>query len=242
MTEQQKALASDEHSRLLALIPWYVKGTLNQKEYALIEEHLQHCEMCRQEVASCATLAKSVPLPTDTWKPSAAHFSRILAAVDKLEAETAKQAKPLTVNNKIDKKPKISFFQQLKSWFAQTPLPVRWTLAVETLAVAALALLVVLPLRPKLNPDDVYETLSNAETPIKSTDGVAIRLVFADDMTAKELSDLLKRANAQIQQGPSAVGSYIVSVTAKDTAQALGILRGNPKVRLAQPIEPNTAE
>jgi Putative zinc-finger len=236
MTKQLENSRIDDHPEL-GLIPWYAKGTLSTQEHSLVKQHLATCEPCRQELAKCVALASSLPSSEETWKPSAVHFSGILAEVDKLEAASVQLKKPINAMPAL----KSGFFQQLANWLQQTPTPVRWTLAVESLAVAILALLIVLPFQPKPDVGGVFETLSNDEKPIKSV-GALIRLSLADDMTTKELADLLIQAHAQILQGPSAVGSYTVTLSLEDNAQSLALLRSHPKVRLAQPIETGTAD
>lgn len=228
-TTQLNEKTANDHAELEGMVPWYVKGTLTTTENALMKQHLKECEICRSEVSNCEFLADHLPAATETWKPSSAHFAGILAEVDKLEAVTVKREIPRPVND-------AGFFRRIRTYLSQTPRPVRWTLALETLAFAALALFVVLPLHPNSGAGSVFETLSNAETPA-TTQGLSIRLMFGEDMTARELFELLKQAKAQIRQGPSVVGGYTVEVPAEDTEQSLATLRAHPKVRLAQPVE-----
>lgn len=227
-TNQINETMVKEHAELEGLVPGYVMGTLTQKENSKMVKHIAECESCQKEVSRCEYLADHLPAATETWKPSPAHFAGILAEVDKLEGSTVKleDSRPVAAPG---------FFRRISTWISQTPSPVRWTLAFETVAFAALALFVVLPLHPTSGNGGVFETLSNTETPA-TTQGESIRLMFAEDMTTRELLELLKQAKAQIRQGPSAVGSYTVEVPAGNTEQALATLRAYPKVRLAQPI------
>jgi anti-sigma-K factor RskA len=50
------------------LLPWFVNGTLEDEERALVEQHLSQCERCRREVewlqelhAACAGVSTAVP-------------------------------------------------------------------------------------------------------------------------------------------------------------------------------------
>lgn len=229
MTEYKLNTTIDaEHSEMKGLIPWYVNGTLSAAESAAVEQHMAVCEQCQSEALRCQSLASQLPTPQEIWKPTPAHFADILANVDKLEAETVKP-------NASRTKATPGFFRRISAWLSQTPSPVRWTLAFETLAFAALALFLVLPNSPFPKSNGVFETLSNAESP--TTKGKSIRLVFSEDMTTGELFDLLIQAKAQIRQGPSEVGSYTAEVASKDEASSLSVLRANPKVRLVQPVE-----
>jgi Putative zinc-finger len=228
-TNQFNETTANEHAELEGLVPGYVKGTLTQKENSKMKEHIAECESCRKEISYCEYLADHLPAATETWKPSPAHFAGILAEVDKLEGSTVKREIPRSDAS-------LGFFRRIGTWISQTPSPVRWTLAFETLAFATLALFVVLPLHSNSGNGGVFETLSNTETSA-TTQGKSIRLMFTEDMTTRELFELLKQAKAQIRQGPSAVGSYTVEVPTEAAAQSLADLRAHPKVRLAQPIE-----
>ena len=232
MTTQSNETMAKGHTELEDLVPGYVMGTLSGTERAALKRHLAECERCRSEILHYEFLMDHLPAATATWKPSPAHFAKILAGVDKLEgmAEKPGTIRPAAATT--------GFFQRICSFFSQTSRPVRWTLALETMALAGLSLFVMLPHGPNSTAGAAYyETLSNTETPA-TMQGLSVRLMFTEDMTTRELLELLKQAKAQIRQGPSAVGYYTVEVTTGDAAKSLTTLRAHPKVRLAQPIEP----
>ena len=65
-----------------------------------------------------------------------------------------------------------------------------------------------------------------------------IRVVFADDITEKELRTLLASVGGTIIHGPSALGVYTVTIPLAGRAQlgpVLEALRAHPQVRLAEP-------
>jgi hypothetical protein len=233
-TQQHNDASANGHADLESLIPGYVNGTLTVPENTKMKQHLAICEICQKEVLSWEFLGTHLPKPAQIWKPSPAHFASILAQVDQLEAVDAKSALHRTSTATP------GFFQRIGGWFSQTPNPVRWTLALETLAIAALAVLVMLPVHLKSGVGGVFETLSTTEP--STMPGLSIRVMFAGDMTTQELFDLLKQARAQIRQGPSVVGSYTVEVPAEDMADALAMLRAHPKVELAQPTGQSPAK
>lgn len=231
MTENTLNETTDpQHAQMASLLPWYVNGSLNPAEQAVFQDHLAKCKLCQQELAGCQALAGQIPATEEIWQPSPIHFAKILAQVEELESAHDKQ-------EAIHKQTRPGFFHKVRTWFSDTPNPVRWTLTLETLALASLALFVLIPHSPVANLSNGYETLSNTE-PALSKQGEMIRLVLADDLTSQELSDLLQRAKAQIRQGPSTVGSYTVEVPAEAEEQALKLMRNNPKIKLAQPIAP----
>lgn len=218
-----------EHGQMEALIPWYVNGTLSAAEGEAVEKHIAECEPCHNEVLRCQSLTGHLPAPAEIWQPTAAHFAGILAEVDRLETVSPKPS----ISQPIIAAP--GFFQRMGAWLSQTPRPVRWALAIETLACAALALFVLFPHAPISGSGGVFETLTDSGRPV-ATKASSIRLVFSEDMTTRELFELLKQAKAQIRQGPSEVGSYLVEVAPEDETRTLSLLRAHPKVQLAQTI------
>ena len=221
------------HDEFASLIPWFVKGTLSPAENQAVKQHLIDCKVCQQEVAACQTLQQAIPQPPQ-WKPSAAHFAGILAEVDKLEAAkttiTQAVAKPV---QKKTKKP--SLFQRLANTFSQTPNAIRWTLAVESMAFAALAAVLVVPQLHQFKNIGAFETLSSGEA--TATSGQLLRLALADDMSVKELSGLLAQTQAQIRQGPSTVGTYTIEIPKDQTNAVMATLRTNSKVKLVLEVK-----
>lgn len=42
----------DEHVAVQALLPWYARGQLDESETAEVQQHLLHCQLCRNELAA----------------------------------------------------------------------------------------------------------------------------------------------------------------------------------------------
>lgn len=40
----------NKHLEATELLPWFVNGTLNEREHSLVNEHLQECEQCNRDV------------------------------------------------------------------------------------------------------------------------------------------------------------------------------------------------
>ena len=216
----------DRHAAIEALLPWYANGTLTPVETAAVEQHLTHCHACRAEVARCRTLATAIGQENqrEVWQPAPDGFDRLLAQIDQLEGEPT---------SAVTRRPRL--LERLSVWLGATPNPVRWTLALESLAVAALLLVIALP-GTRLPSD--YETLSGAPRPPAAT-GPRLRIVFADAATAKDIQSLLQEIDGSIVAGPTALGVYPVPLPAgarsdQVRAAALGTLRARHHVRLAE--------
>jgi hypothetical protein len=216
------------HQEIEELLPWYANGTLTPAEQLAVERHLDQCPACRMELAQCRALADRLHESAEVaWQPPAGHFDRLLADIDHLTPPAPAKAGP-------------SLPQRLLAWLRATPSPVRWTLAFESLAVAVLVLVVLLPAAPPTEPG--YETLSNSDTP-PATEEPRLRVVFAEPMTVGELHALLRDLDGQIVAGPTVLGVYTVAVTggerpAEARDRAVTVLRAHAQVRLVEPLEP----
>lgn len=224
------ARQSDSHREIEELLPWYANGALDPAERARVEQHLEHCPACRADLAQCRTLAQWVEThDTATWQPAPAAFDRLMADIDQLATssapiEPAKAPPPL--------------FQRILGWLRETPSPVRWTLAFESMAVAALVLAVLLPAAPVT--DASYETLSRGENRPAAA-GPQVRVMFADPLTVGDLRALLQEIGGQMVAGPNSLGIYTIALAgaaAPDVAlrQALAVLRAHRQVQLAEPL------
>jgi len=110
----------------------------------------------------------------------------------------------------------------------------RWALAAQA---ALLVLLVVLTAVPGvLAPRAPYQTLADGGR--AQTGQGQINIVFAEDITERELRTLLGRVQGKIVDGPSAIGVYTIGVQASTPdglTPIVALLRTDPKVRFAEP-------
>src|SRR5262249_8316099 len=51
------------HKIVDALLPWFVNGTLDDEERALVQKHVEQCERCRREVAWLTELHAACAAP-----------------------------------------------------------------------------------------------------------------------------------------------------------------------------------
>lgn len=108
-----------------------------------------------------------------------------------------------------------------------------WQLAASAAVAAIVALAVPLALTPS-QPRDDYRLLSSGAT---SSSGNAI-VLFAPETSQRELRTALGEAGAEIVGGPTASGAFEVWLDPATRTAALGALRENKQVLLAQPIDP----
>jgi hypothetical protein len=118
-----------------------------------------------------------------------------------------------------------------------TPRLVRWTLAAQ----GAMILLLVgaLVWQAPSSQGSIYRTL--ADDSEHTPRGQAhLQVVFADDMTEKELRALLTSIGGTIVKGPSALGVYTVEIPVSAGSPdlldpILDAVRAHRQVRLAEP-------
>lgn len=215
------------HEETALLLPWYANGTLSPEETRRVEQHLDHCPACRAELEQYRVLEARVQEQSGpTWQPPSGHFEQLMMEIDRLETPV------------IPVRSKPSIRQRLMDWLRETPHPVRWTLAAESLALAALVLVVLLPGQPVVKPG--FETLSSVTSPARPA-GPRLRVGFDPAIRIGDLQSLLQAINGQIVAGPSALGIYTVALDAKDRPEAalghaLTVLRTHRQVLLAEPL------
>ena len=220
----------DPHEAATLLLPWYANGTLSPEETRQVEAHLGQCPHCRAELEQYRILGEQVrEQPEWTWQPPSGHFERLMADIDRLD----------TLAVPVRAKP--SPWQRLMDWLRETPQPMRWTLAAESLALAMLVLVVWLPGRPVVEPG--FETLSSVTTSTRPT-GPRLRVGFDPTLRIADLQSLLQVLNGQIVAGPSALGIYTIALDAKESPEAaldhaLTVLRAHRQVLLAEPLQPS---
>ncbi len=220
----------DPHGAATLLLPWYANGTLSSEETRQVERHLEGCPACRAELEQYRILGEQVrEQPGLTWQPPSGHFERLMANIERLETPV------------IPVRSKPSPWQRLLDWLRETPHPVRWTLAAESLVLATLVLIVWLPGRPVVEPG--FETLSSATFP-STPSGPRLRVEFDPTLRIANLQSLLQTLNGQIVAGPSALGIYTVALDAKESPEAaldhaLTVLRAHRQVLLAEPLQPS---
>lgn len=229
MTPQETATPVPlSHEDAWALLPWYVNYTLERLERTRLEKHLVGCPTCQAEVVRCQEIAAVVREDVaDAWEPSAAHFARLTAQLDAATAVPPQQRRWWTAG-----------VARVVDVLRGTPVSMRWAFAAQSALVVLLGALVLG--RTPNAPAPLYHTLSQA--PMPTSQGYAyFRMVFAEEITEKELRALLSAVHGTLVHGPSPFGVYTISsaINAPHALQdetVLQTLRAHPKVRLAEPL------
>lgn len=219
------------HQEIWELLPWYASGTLAGHELARVEQHLAGCAACQEELEHCRDFAAAVHLAEDSAaEPTAEQFAQLMDRIETAEG---------------DDRMRRGWWGKLSRWvssykaiLAQTPRFPRLVLAAETALVLLLAGVIVW--QAQSTSGAFYRTLSQ-ENGQSFRKRIQIRLVFAEDMTERELRELLSSVQGSLINGPSPRGVYTAEVplvaNRPDPVQSiLEVFRAHPDVQLAEPI------
>jgi putative zinc finger protein len=216
------------HRQVWELLPWYVNGTLSGHDLDLVTGHLPACAACAEEVTRCRDLVVAVgAVSAVKTAPSPERLARLLARIDAIEASGGTDGWRERLRRSID---------GLRELLQSTPAPTRWALAAQS----ALVVVLVTAVAWQMAVSPSYRTLASGADPV-APGRAQIRIVFAEDISEREMRAVIERVGGRIVDGPSTVGAYTVQVpvpaAASDrVARELDILRTQPKVRLAEPI------
>ncbi|NVM75650.1 anti-sigma factor RsiW [Duganella sp. SG902] len=208
------SMSDTEHQALQDLLPWYASGSLGEAEALRVQEHLQGCAACREDLSwQRKLLVTEGPLPSGLDPERAlARLMPQLDAVPQQPAARVNRATPLA---------------RLRAWLGDTGWQ-GWAIAAQLGVIAVLAVQ-LLPHGGEAPP--AYQALGRGAA---STPDVLV--VFKADARLQDVQQLLQASGAQIIGGPTVTGAYMLDVDAGHRAELLSALRANPAVELAESL------
>jgi anti-sigma factor RsiW len=213
-----RLFASDDpvHSEVAELLPWYVNGTLKSQEHDLVARHLTECKACHQEIQM---------------------LSRLQADVSEAELDVDMGASLTRVRQRIEHaaQPQRSPLAWLVDHWRRLERPVRHVLATQTALVAMLLMMVGwLVYTPAPSAD--FHVLG-AHSSLSSSVRAQIVVVFAQDVTERQMRAMLLRLGANVVHGPTTEGAYVLAVNAGQRADVLADLKQQDGVVFAEPAD-----
>jgi predicted anti-sigma-YlaC factor YlaD len=203
-------LRGSPHEQTQELLPWYVNGTLEADEVALVDSHLAECGECRTDLELERALGQQVAsLPVDAERGWA-------ALADKLDTVPPPGAHSAPV----------ALFRR--------KVALGWAAAGQ---LAAAALIVGLFVSQPSPPDqEIYHALGTS--PGSAPGNVVV--LFNPETSEKDIRASLLKLEARMIDGPTAGGAYVLHVAAAKRAHAIAALRGSDQILLAEPIDLET--
>jgi hypothetical protein len=252
MRDPSDTYDGNHHRKVWEILPWYVNGTLEGHEHDLVTRHILTCQACADEIERCQSIATAVRSAEETpWTRSPKQLAQLMERIDRGSTSAA----PKRLWNRVRE-----WLEKIRLAFQETPFSFRWALAAQTAAIVLLVAGIILQV--SLAPSLLYRTLSDTAEEVgyglfgaarnsPEPGQVHLQVVFADDITEREIGELLSSIGARIvagpspmavhiAAGPSSMAVYIVAVAADDreaparTRETLAMLRAHPKVRLAE--------
>lgn len=200
------------HERAQQLLPWLPGCTLDDAEFAAVQEHVDMCPQCQADVEWHARLRAAVP-PADPAFSADRAFASLLPRL-------GPQEQRLSVLEKWRQAPPAN-----GAWL-------RWTALGQCAVIAALAVALA---RPGADAGD-YHALG----PTPTVQGSVV-LVFKPDTTEQEMRRVLQASGARVVDGPTVAGAWVLAPPDGQEAGALSRLRAEPAVELAQPLGAGSA-
>lgn len=221
------------HQESMALMPWYVNGTLSASEHDMVASHLLRCAACRHESRWLNSLQMAVS-ENESDEAMQMGLDRAWARIGQAEA------------------PRPSLAGHVRRFGRRLMSALRLPQLTRHQAVMAgsLALVVMLVGAMWRYPTDTapslsapYRTLSSPVVPSASHAKEAhIVVVFAPETTTRRIQALLDQVGAQLLGGPNPEGAYVLSTDEGKRAEVLRRLQGLNEVRFAQPAEGTALE
>lgn len=223
----------NDHQKAWEILPWYVNGTLAGHEHEFVARHILRCRSCADEIARCQSIAAAVRSSEEAARmPSPEHLARLMERIDRASSSAAPERRRIRVRE---------WSEKIRLAFQETPSLFRWAAAAQTVVIVLLAAATLW--QAALAPSLLYQTLSDTRG-APEPGQVTLQVVFADDITEREIRTLLGSIRATIVAGPSPMAVYTVALADDDRAapaqaqERLALLRAHPKVRLAEAKQP----
>lgn len=214
-----------QHRQAWDLIPWVVNGTASDSQRQSVEEHLQSCADCREELDFQRRLQHGVARQTGPETDAHAAWARMS---ERLDAGSAPS---------VTARPGPRLHRAERTW-----LP--WVMAAMLvqgvgLGVLGTALWSRMPSNGAALPaaSGSYRTLAAPAAPAAQP---TVRVVFAPTMTLDELRTVLASSHLQVVSGPSDADVWSLGPAGESTRAAtdaaVRALRTSSSVRFAEPI------
>lgn len=211
---------ADRHQEVQQLLPWYWTGKLDEAERFMVEAHLGDCAECRGDLQTEPALKAAL----DSASPDAEHgWAAIEARARRSLPAPRRSRRPWTATARSVMRP-----ERLK-----------WVVAAQFAALVVLGV-AALPTAPTAPAErqGTYRALGDAP----STRSGNVLAMFRPDASIGAMRHSLDASGARLVDGPTPAGAYLLDVPGGERGSALALLRRDPNVTMAEPIDQAPAE
>jgi hypothetical protein len=221
---------SDPHRECWDLLPWFVTDRVSKDEAKRLEQHLSDCAECRAELDSQRLLRDAMRSEDALVLAPQAAFQKLMQRIDDDVHAVAAQ-------------PAESMAQAAVAPTRRGSGTTRWlaiAACVQGVAITGLLGALVWQSTPKIE-DRTGPDFQTRSQPDSFPQGVALRTVFADNVTVEQMNELLHSINARVVDGPSKVSDvYTLTLVDVHDAQAASDvaqkLKSDPRIRFIDDI------
>jgi Putative zinc-finger len=220
MTDIRQSPAAGLHQEMSALIPWYVNGSISERERQRVDAHLLLCANCRDDLSHERSVYQAMTAETAVEYMPAASLKRLQVQLDGVEG-----AGPADLPAEV----------------SAAERPGRRSMPWQGLMAASVAVMAValsLLVADRWTQSRGHATQPNYYTvtsPEQRAPNEVIRAVFSPSITLVELQAILDEAQLSIVSGPTEAGVYSLTANSRRPVNSsLALLRGHAKVRFAE--------
>ena len=199
------------HDEAEALLPWYATGQLDAHDGAIVENHLQSCLQCKQQLF----LERRM-------------IDEFGTLVPQVENGWAKLRGTIVVPAQSRRAPLLQPLADM--WRAATRPPVMGLVAAQAVFLLIAGSVFLSLQRPQAAQ---YHALSSGAAPPQAN----MIVMFQGNATEQQMRDALKSSGASLVGGPTAADAYLLHVQPNERPRAIASLQSDRHVTLAQPID-----
>ena len=222
-------MSSLNHEESWLLLPWLANGRVAQPERARLEEHVDGCAECAQELALQRVLCRTLTEPDRVSYAPGPSFRKLMQRID--GRATALQRVPERRATRVRRFPSPT----LSAW-----RPPGIAFAASFVGALALALATVTTYQWSHKEYATYTVTGPRTTGV-------LHIAFVRSLPVGEVPELLRAAGARVVEGPDASGIFGVAPAGiaapnAESLSALGVrLRADARVRWVEPVASTAA-
>ncbi len=224
MTHGHRTPAAREHQDISALLPWYVNGSIDERDRQRLDAHLALCADCRDELAREQWIYEGMTAETAVEYMPAASLKRLQARLDGVAAASPDPRADVRTHE-------LAAAQKPGGGPLAWPGLMAASVAVMAVALSLLAADRWMQFRAHAAVPDYHTVTTSTPRP----QGEVIRAVFSPTITLVELQAVLDEAQLRIVSGPTEAGVYSLAANSgRPVSASLASLRRDEKVRFAE--------